>query len=137
MTVSCFNCGKYEQCQLKKDQVFCIHYELNPQTQKDDAYDKLLTNLRNCYDCYCEGCKYEHLLEPGNFVKCMNALIKESADAIETLQYELNPQTQKDDAYDKLYKALIDTSQNTEREFLNMQLGNVFGMPSSTDAERK
>ena len=76
MTISCFNCGKYEQCQFRKDQVFCVHYELNPQTQKDNTYDKL-------------------------------------------------------------YKALTDTSQNTAREFLNMQLGNVFGMPSSTDAERK
>ena len=73
-------------------------------------YDKLLTNLRNCYDCYCEGCKYEHLLEPGNFVKCMNALIKESTDAIENLQL-----------YVDLYKDLTDTSKKTARELLNTQ----------------
>lgn len=68
---------------------------------------ELLTNLQNCYDCYCEGCKYKHLLEPGNFVKCMNALIKESADVIETLQM-----------YVDLYKDITDTRQKTARELI-------------------
>lgn len=49
-------------------------------------HEELLNNLRNCHECYCDGCKYESLLEPGNFVKCMNALIAEAADAIEELQ---------------------------------------------------
>lgn len=48
-------------------------------------YNELVKRLRNCIDSYCAGCKYESLLEPGNFVKCMNALIGEAADAIEEL----------------------------------------------------
>ena len=48
-------------------------------------YDETIKRLRNCVDCYCKGCKYEHLQEPGNFVKCMNAMVNEAANAIEEL----------------------------------------------------
>lgn len=50
----------------------------------------LVTALRNCVDCYCGDCKYKNLMKPGNFVKCMNRLIADAADAIETLNKSLS-----------------------------------------------
>lgn len=50
-------------------------------------YEELLKQCRDCIDCLCGDCKYEHLQKPGNFVPCMNALLGEAADAIERLQY--------------------------------------------------
>ena len=48
-------------------------------------YDELVKQCRDCIDCLCGECKYEHLQKPGNFVPCMNALLGEAADAIEEL----------------------------------------------------
>lgn len=48
-------------------------------------YDELVKQCRDCIDCLCGECKYEHLQKPGNFVQCMNALLGEAADAIEEL----------------------------------------------------
>ena len=48
-------------------------------------YDELIKQCRDCIDCLCGDCKYEHLQKPGNFVPCMNALLGEAADAIEEL----------------------------------------------------
>lgn len=48
-------------------------------------YDELVKQCRDCIDCLCGECKYEHLQKPGNFVPCMNALLGETADAIEEL----------------------------------------------------
>ena len=48
-------------------------------------YDELVKQCRDCIDCLCGECKYEHLQKPGNFVPCMNALLEEAADAIEEL----------------------------------------------------
>ena len=49
-------------------------------------YDELVKQCRDCIDCMCGDCKYEHLQKPGNFVQCMNALLGDAADAIEELQ---------------------------------------------------
>ena len=51
-------------------------------------YDELVKQCRDCIDCLCGECKYEHLQKPGNFVQCMNALLGEAADAIEGLLSE-------------------------------------------------
>lgn len=48
-------------------------------------YEKLVKQCRDCIDSLCGECKYEHLQKPGNFVRCMNALLGEAADAIEEL----------------------------------------------------
>lgn len=48
-------------------------------------YNDLVKQCRDCIDCLCGECKYENLQKPGNFVPCMNALLGESADAIEEL----------------------------------------------------
>lgn len=48
-------------------------------------YDELVKQCRDCIDCLCGECKYEHLQKPGNFVQCMNALLGDAADAIEEL----------------------------------------------------
>lgn len=53
-------------------------------------YADMIKALRNCVDCYCADCKYKHLQEPSNFVKCMNAMVNEAADAIEELQSQVN-----------------------------------------------
>ena len=81
-------------------------------------------------DCPSKDCKIKILnnkFEPDEVVSM--------ADFSETCRYYMGWLVKKDNAYDKLYKALTDTSQNTAREFLNMQLGNVFGIPSSTEQE--
>ncbi len=51
-------------------------------------YDELVKQCRDCIDCLCGDCKYEHLQKPGNFVQCMNSLLGETADAIEELTHE-------------------------------------------------
>jgi len=51
--------------------------------------DELVKQCRDCIDCLCGDCKYEHLQKPGNFVPCMNALLGEAANAIEELQTTL------------------------------------------------
>ena len=48
--------------------------------------DELVKQCRDCIDCLCGECKYEHLQKAGNFVPCMNALLGEAANAIEELQ---------------------------------------------------
>lgn len=48
-------------------------------------YKELITQCRNCIESLCGECRYNHLLEPGNTVKCMNALVSDAADAIEEL----------------------------------------------------
>ena len=48
-------------------------------------YEGLVKQCRDCLDSLCGECKYEHLQKPGNFVVCMNALLREAADAIESL----------------------------------------------------
>ena len=73
-------------------------------------YNELVKRLRNCIDSYCAGCKYESLLEPGNFVKCMNALLGEAADAIEELQKLLDGVEADNDSLCKtidLYRKLL------------------------------
>lgn len=52
--------------------------------------DELVKQCRDCIDCLCGECKYEHLQKPGNFVPCMNALLGEAADAIEELSMKLH-----------------------------------------------
>ena len=52
-------------------------------------YEELIQQCQNCLDSLCGECKYEHLQKPGNFVLCMNALLKEAANAIEELQAQL------------------------------------------------
>lgn len=52
-------------------------------------YDELVKQCRDCIDCLCGDCKYEHLQKTGNFVQCMNALLGETADAIEELENQI------------------------------------------------
>ena len=48
-------------------------------------YEELVKQCRGCLDSLCGECKYEHLQNAGNFVPCMNALLREAANAIEVL----------------------------------------------------
>ena len=45
--------------------------------------DELVKQCRDCIDCLCDECKYEHLQKIGNFVPCMSALLGEVAYALE------------------------------------------------------
>lgn len=69
-------------------------------------YEKLITDLNNCLDSLCGECKYESLMEAGNYVRCMNALIKEAADAIEYLSRQ------------KEYWELEAAAQETDKNYL-------------------
>ena len=69
-------------------------------------YDELVTQCRDCIDCLCGDCKYEHLQKPGNFVPCMNALLGEAADAIEELSRQ------------KEYWELEAAAQETDKNYL-------------------
>ena len=53
-------------------------------------YEELVKRCRDCIDCLCGECKYKHLQKPGNFVPCMNALLGETADAIEELSANMD-----------------------------------------------
>ena len=53
-------------------------------------YDELVKQCRDCLDSLCGDCKYKRLQKPGNFVPCMNALLREAADAIEELSMKLH-----------------------------------------------
>ena len=72
-------------------------------------YEELIKRLRNCIDSYCGDCKYKSLLEPGNFVMCMNALIREASDAIEALSKMKKTAQQDERLTPKKPKVSIDT----------------------------
>lgn len=91
---SCKLCKQKEICAYKdqRESGLKIRYSTCVRTviimnewMEAKMYDDLVKRCRNCIDSLCGECKYEHLQKPGNFVICMNALIKEAADAIEAL----------------------------------------------------
>ena len=51
-------------------------------------YDELLKAIDNCHECLCGECKYKHLQRPGNFVRCMDALMTDAAFAIGELSFK-------------------------------------------------
>lgn len=71
-------------------------------------YDELVKQCRDCIDCLCGECKYEHLQKPGNFVPCMNALLGEAADAIEELQKAVNFHKFNSEFWEDKYNSLAD-----------------------------
>ena len=75
-------------------------------------YEDLIKQCRGCLDSLCGECKYKHLQKAGNFVRCMNALLGEAANAIEELSRDLDCMN---DANIALYGALPKWISVTER----------------------